>query len=75
MADEYVYGAQEAVTFIDGKQISVHLDEAWDANDPAVKARPDLFRGHVDPDKLRGSTNKPKSAAKKPPARKAARRG
>jgi hypothetical protein len=32
-----------ASTVVDGKPVRLHKDEAWDADDPVVKARPDLF--------------------------------
>lgn len=37
------YGNCEAVTFIKGRRVVIHVDAPWDASDPAVKARPDLF--------------------------------
>ncbi len=40
----YVYGATEAVCYENGSRIVVHVDEPWPADDPAVKARPDLFQ-------------------------------
>ena len=43
MSDNLVYGLVEAVAFIDGRRVVVHRDQPWDANDPVVKARPDLF--------------------------------
>lgn len=41
---KFVYGATEAVTYHNGVRIVVHIDEPWAADDPAVKACPDLFR-------------------------------
>lgn len=43
MSDNLVYGKTECTTFHDGAKVRVHIDEAWDADDPFVKARPDLF--------------------------------
>ena len=40
----YVYGACEAVAYEDGVRIVVHEDQVWDADDPMVRKRPDLFR-------------------------------
>ena len=46
-----------ASTFVDGKRIRLVKDEAWDAADPVVKARPDLFSGL--PERLQSSVEKP----------------
>lgn len=43
MSGNLVYGLVAAVTFVDGQRVRVVVDEAWDADDPVVKARPDLF--------------------------------
>lgn len=40
----YVYAIQEAVAYLDdGTRVVTHVDQAWAADDPAVKQRPDLF--------------------------------
>ena len=39
----YVYANCEAVVYEDGKRIQLVRDQIWDASDPIVKARPDLF--------------------------------
>lgn len=43
MSENVVYALGAAVTYIDGKRIATTVNEPWDANDPVVKARPDLF--------------------------------
>ena len=43
MSDNLVYAITEAVAFIDGNRVVVHRDEPWNADDPVVVARPDLF--------------------------------
>ena len=43
MSENLVYGLVAAVTYVDGQRVSVVVDEPWDADDPVVKARPDLF--------------------------------
>ena len=53
---QYVYAVAETVGYHDGVRIVTHKDEAWDASDPIVKKRPDLFRGHVE--KVRGTVTK-----------------
>lgn len=41
---QYVYAIQETVAYLDdGTRVVTHVDEPWAADDPAVKARPDLF--------------------------------
>lgn len=40
----FVYATQECVAYMDdGTRLVTHVDQAWDADDPAVKERPDLF--------------------------------
>lgn len=39
----YVYGATEASTWLDGNHYSVHVDQAFPADHPLVKAQPSLF--------------------------------
>lgn len=39
----YVYANCEAVVYEAGLRIQLVADQIWDANDPVVKARPDLF--------------------------------
>ena len=38
-----VYSKAECVFFHKGDRVTLHFDEPWDAKDPVVKARPDLF--------------------------------
>lgn len=41
---KYVYAKTEAVAYLDdGTRVVTHIDQPWAADDPAVKARPDLF--------------------------------
>ena len=56
MAKQLVYGATEAVAYHKGTRVVVHKDEPWDADDPIVKARPDLFG--LDPEKVQSTTKK-----------------
>lgn len=64
MSDEYVYGASAVVTYHEGVRVRVKLDEPWKANDPFVKARPDLFRGV--PEKVQTTDNeKPKRTTRR----------
>lgn len=53
---ELVYALAEVVAYVDGVRVVTHIDEAWDATDPVVRKRPDLFRGH--PEKVRGTVTK-----------------
>ena len=39
----YVYALDDCVTFIDKQRVSLSRDQVWDAGDPIVKKRPDLF--------------------------------
>lgn len=66
MSTEYVYGAVECTTFHKGAKVRVHLDEAWDASDPFVKARPELFSG---------TPEKAQTTDETKPTKRAARRG
>ena len=62
-----VYGAAEAVTYHNGVRVRVHKDEPWNASDPFVAARPDLFVGV--PEKVQDTEPAPrkkKAAAKRP---------
>lgn len=54
---EYVYGLTEASTFHDGAKVIVHKDEVWNADDPFVAARPDLFSAA--PDKPQTTDSRP----------------
>lgn len=47
----YVYAKDEVVAYLDdGTRVVTHVDEAWSADDPAVKERPDLFNDSpIDP--------------------------
>lgn len=69
MTTSYVYGAVEAVAYEDGVRVVVHIDQAWDADDPIVKKRPDLFR--EDPLEPRGTIE---DATRRPGAKSRARR-
>lgn len=42
---DYVFAKEAVVTFHNGVKVRTKRDEAWDADDPFVKARPDLFTG------------------------------
>ena len=39
----YVYARNQLVAYIDGARIAMEADDVWAADDPIVKARPDLF--------------------------------
>lgn len=41
---QYVYAAAPCVAYVNGLRIQLETDDVWDADDPVVKARPDLFR-------------------------------
>ena len=56
----YVYGACECVAYEDGKRVVVHIDQVWDADDPMVKKRPDLFR--ADPQTPHGTVEQATAA-------------
>lgn len=40
---QYVYARNQLVAYIDGARVALEIDDVWDADDPIVKARPDLF--------------------------------
>ena len=65
----YVFGAVQGVFTIEdgGPSISVGIDEVWNADDPAVVARPEFFKDA--PTKVQTSGL---PAPKKAPAKKAA---
>lgn len=72
MSKEYVYGSCEAVAYVDGVRVVVHIDQAWDASDPIVKKRPDLFG--LDPEDARGTVAPVEAATAAPGAKRATRR-
>jgi hypothetical protein len=39
----YVFAKGTGVTTVDGVRVNLTVGEAWDATDPVVGARPDLF--------------------------------
>lgn len=55
----YVYANCEAVVYENGLRIQLVVDQIWEANDPLVKARPDLFS--TEPRKV-NRTSAPKAA-------------
>lgn len=56
-----VFVKESASTAVEGRRVRLQKDEAWDADDPVVKARPDLF---VDrPERVMVSTEKPARTA------------
>ena len=73
----YVFANCDAVVFEDGMRLQVVKDQIWDAGDPFVKARPDLFSDHprkvnrTVPVKAAGV----ESATAAPGEKRAARRG
>lgn len=57
-----------------GLLVSIHEGEAWYADDPFVKARPDFFG--EDPPKIRGERSAPvESASAAPGEKRATKRG
>lgn len=38
-----IFATQSCLTEFNGQAVQVHQGEAWDADDPFVKERPDLF--------------------------------
>ena len=40
----YVFPVSNAVAAHDGGRVHLSVDQVWDADDPFVKARPELFR-------------------------------
>lgn len=70
----YVYAISDAVAYEDGKRLALSKDQIWDADDPFVKARPDLFTEV--PKKVNRTTPAPVEAATAAPGEKrGARRG
>lgn len=43
MSDNLVYALGECVAYVDGVRVVTHQNEPWNAKDPIVKKRPDLF--------------------------------
>ncbi len=41
--ENLVYALGACVTYVDGKRVATKINEPWDADDPVVQARPDLF--------------------------------
>ena len=78
MTTRYVYGRSEYVAYEVLKKgepptrIVVHTDEPWDANDPAVKARPDLFADA--PLDARGTEQPVETSSARPGQKSTARR-
>jgi hypothetical protein len=68
----YVFANCDAVAYEDGKRLQVTKDQIWDANDPFVKARPDLFSSV--PKKVNRTTPAPVEAATAAPGEKRATR-
>ncbi len=66
----YVFANCDAVAYEDGKRLQLVKDQIWDANDPFVKARPDLFS--PSPKKVNRTTPAPVEAASAAPGEKRA---
>lgn len=43
MSENLVYALGECVAYVDGVRVVTHENEPWNAKDPVVKKRPDLF--------------------------------
>ena len=73
----YVYANCDAVAYEDGKRLQVVRDQIWDAGDPFVKARPDLFS--TEPRKVNRTVpamgNVVESATAAPGEKRSTRRG
>jgi hypothetical protein len=73
----FVFANCDAVVFEDGKRLQVVRDQIWDAGDPFVKARPDLFS--TEPRKVNRTVpamgNVVESATAAPGEKRSTRRG
>lgn len=68
----FVFAATTAVVFWNGERVRLHRDDIWYANDPLVKARPELFTDR--PQVIRGSGVTVETATAEPGEKRPVRR-
>lgn len=70
---QYVYARNQLVAYVDGARIALEVDDVWAADDPIVKARPDLFS--AEPRKVHRTTAQPGGEIETATARPGEKRG